>query len=517
MSAAGQLLAGRYRLISRLGSGSMGVVWHAMDERLDRQVAVKQILLPPGLDPTRLQEARNRAMREARIAARLHHPNAVAVHDVAVDEGLPLLVMEYVPAHTLAETMQRHGRLDPVVVARIGAQVASALSAAHAAGIVHRDIKPGNILITEDGTAKLTDFGISHAAGDIAVTQTGLLAGTPAFLAPEIARGQRPTPSSDVFSLGATLYAATEGAPPFGENTDNQIALLHVVAEGRVRPPEHAGALEGVLAGMLAADPAARPDALRSVEVLRSVAGGHPPVQLGEWPTARLATTGPGGTLLDARPVTGTGLPATSAPHGAPPARRRRWIVPLVAGLFAVLLVAAVLVATLGGEKDVAQKPAPPVLTAAAMERAVGEYYQLLPRRTGRAWNRLGPRLRRQGQVRYQQFWGRVERIAIISAPRATGAKTVHVGVELFMRDGSRVREFHQLGMIAHRVRPLIGSDTVLHAETIAPPPPEPKREDKRGKGEDEKEGDGDKKGDDKDGDDKEGAGDGDKKDDEED
>src|SRR5262249_12697536 len=157
-----------------------------------------------------------RAMREARITARLHHPNAVEVYDI-VDEGAgPCLIMQYVPSRSLQEIARDSGPVSPVEAARIGTQVAGALAAAHRAGIVHRDVKPGNVLIAEDGTAKITDFGISHAFDDVSLTSTGLVMGTPAYLAPEIARGASSNFASDVYALGATLYMAVEGRPPFG-------------------------------------------------------------------------------------------------------------------------------------------------------------------------------------------------------------------------------------------------------------------------------------------------------------
>ena len=240
------LVAGRYRLDERVGAGAMGVVWKAVDERLGRTVAVKQMILSPGLDTDAAQVAKQRIMREGRIAARLHHPNAVAVFDVADHDGQPWLVMEYLQSRSLAAVLTERGSLPPAEVATIGRQLADALTAAHAAGIVHRDVKPGNVLLGDGGTVKLTDFGISHATDDVTVTRTGVLAGTPAYLAPEIARGADPTAASDVFSLGATLYTAVEGAPPFGI-TDNTLALLHQVAAGAVRPPRQAGPLTATL------------------------------------------------------------------------------------------------------------------------------------------------------------------------------------------------------------------------------------------------------------------------------
>ncbi|WP_245663308.1 serine/threonine-protein kinase [Nocardia inohanensis] len=252
----------------------MGVVWRATDVRLRRTVAVKQLLLGPGLTRSAAIEAKMRAMREGRIAARLHHPNAVTVFDVAEEDGQPWLVMEYVNAVSLAALMREKGRLEPTEVGRIGAKVAAALAAAHKAGIVHRDVKPANILVADDGTVKITDFGISRATGDVTVTSTGFLAGTPAYLSPEVARGENPEPASDVFALGSTLYAAVEGAPPFGEG-DNPLAVLHSVARAQVPEAPHAAALWPVLVDLLAADADDRPTMEQAAERLQAVADGR--------------------------------------------------------------------------------------------------------------------------------------------------------------------------------------------------------------------------------------------------
>ncbi|MEC3917156.1 serine/threonine-protein kinase [Nocardia sp. CDC160] len=271
-----RLIAGRYRLTDPIGTGAMGVVWRATDVRLRRTVAVKQLLLTPGLTRSQAVEARMRAMREGRIAARLHHPNAVTVFDVAEEDGQPWLVMEYVDAVSLAALMREKGRLAPTEVARIGAKVAEALAAAHKAGIVHRDVKPANILVADDGTVKITDFGISRATGDVTVTSTGFLAGTPAYLSPEVARGENPEPASDVFALGSTLYAAVEGKPPFGEG-DNPLAVLHSVARAQVPQPVHAAALGPVLMDLLAAEAGDRPTMAQAADRLQAVAEGRAP------------------------------------------------------------------------------------------------------------------------------------------------------------------------------------------------------------------------------------------------
>jgi hypothetical protein len=189
------------------------------------------------------------------------------VFDVVVEDDRPWLVMEYLPAHSLAGLLAERGGLGPDEAARIGGRVASALAAAHAAGIVHRDVKPSNVLIGHDGRVKLTDFGISRAAGDGTLTDSGMITGTPAYLAPEVARGEQPSPASDVFSLGATLYAAIEGQSPHGVS-DNSFGLLYRAAAGRIEPPRRSGALTGVLMGLLASDPAQRPTAAEAVELL---------------------------------------------------------------------------------------------------------------------------------------------------------------------------------------------------------------------------------------------------------
>lgn len=236
----------------------MGVVWEAWDERLQRPVAVKQLHTQAGLSASEAELASKRAMREARITARLHHPHAVTVYDVVEHDNNPCLIMQYLPSTNLQAVMAQRHYLAPTEVARIGAELASALAAAHQVGIVHRDVKPGNVLIAEDGAAKLTDFGVSHALGDVTLTSTGMVTGTPAYLAPEVARGADSNFASDVFSLGSTLYAATEGTPPFGTD-QNPMAVLHKVASGQFLPPRRSGPLTPLLLRMLAADPADRP------------------------------------------------------------------------------------------------------------------------------------------------------------------------------------------------------------------------------------------------------------------
>ncbi|WP_442875846.1 protein kinase domain-containing protein [Amycolatopsis sp. NBC_01488] len=253
----------------------MGVVWRATDVRLERDVAIKQILPQPGVSETERDNMRQRAMREAKNAARFQHPNAIVVFDIAEHNGDPCLVMEYLNGPSLSTILAEEGTLPLGRIARIGEQVASALVAAHRAGIVHRDVKPGNILIDETGTAKITDFGISRAAGDMTLTATGLIGGTPAYLAPELARGADPVPSSDVFALGATLYQAIEGTTPYG-NTTNQLALLYAAANGQINPPVQAGAATALLMSLLRSEPGERPSMAEARERLAALARTEP-------------------------------------------------------------------------------------------------------------------------------------------------------------------------------------------------------------------------------------------------
>ena len=269
------LVAGRYRLLSRIGGGGMGTVWLARDQLLDREVAVKQVISTEGLSEDTADTIRQRAMREGRIAARLSHRNAIAMHDVALDSGEPWLVMEYLHSRSVAQILHATGTIDVAQSAQIGAQVADAMVDAHAAGIIHRDIKPGNILIANTGRnaglVKITDFGISHAKDDVTLTQTGIVTGTPAYFAPEVARGQLPSEASDVYSLGATIYTMLEGLPPFGVD-ENSLALLHKVARAKINPITKAGALEPILRKLLEPAPARRPTMAQARDELAAVA-----------------------------------------------------------------------------------------------------------------------------------------------------------------------------------------------------------------------------------------------------
>ncbi|TWH19472.1 serine/threonine-protein kinase [Prauserella rugosa] len=523
----GRLIAERYRLQSRIGTGAMGVVWRAVDERLDRTVAVKQLLLPPGLNEREAETARQRAFREGRMAARLQHPHAITVYNVAEDAGQPVLVMEYLPSRSLSDLLGDGRLLSPPEAARIGAQAASALAAAHAAGVVHRDVKPGNILIADDGTAKITDFGISRAAGDVTLTSTGLFAGTPAYLSPEAARGMDPGPAADVFSLGATLYALVEGTPPFG-TLDNEIALLHKVATGAVDPPRQAGPLAGALQAMLHQDPAQRPTMPQVADGLGSVASGAapqfdpptvpavapvpPPARPSRPDATAIAPTAAAGAAGAQPTGTRVGLPAVGSTGGDGAdgdGRRRRVVIAALAVVGAVLagmLVAEVLVRTTSSSGAEAAPPsttapssaapsssAPPTSTTppkpsrAEMQAAVARYYALVPGDTSAAWQSLGPSLQAQGRDAYEAFWDGIERVNITGGPRAQDDETVQVELLFVPKDGERTREVHQLTMTTSQAGdPLIDADTVVASRPVGGNQGEKKDEDKK----DEKKGD---------------------------
>ena len=266
---AGRVVAGRYTLRRLLGRGGMGSVWLASDAVLGRDVAVKEVTFPVSLSDEERRSLRERTFREARAAARFEHAQATTVHDVVEEDGRPWIVMEHVPSQSLSELVSEGGPLPVEQVVRIGLDVLDALSAAHRAGIVHRDVKPGNVLVDEHGRAWLTDFGIATSVGDQHLTQHGVVLGSPPYIAPERARGDEPGPPADLWAFGATLYAAVAGAPPF-ERADAISTLLAVTSE---EPPPLPGAptLEPVLRALLRKDPAARMTAEQAAAALRQV------------------------------------------------------------------------------------------------------------------------------------------------------------------------------------------------------------------------------------------------------
>lgn len=261
---AGGLLGGRYRLIEPVGHGGMGQVWRGHDEVLDRQVAVKQILLPAGVSEQQRDLLIRRVQREARAAARLNHPGIVTVHDVIEHQGAPTIVMEFLTGTSLGAEIERVGRLPVEQVAHIGAAMLDALREAHRAGIVHRDLKPDNVLLAGKRVV-ITDFGIASMADATTLTVSGMILGTPRYMAPEQIEGH-PTPASDLWCLGATLYTAVEGKPPFDGQT--LAALYAAILTQDPRPVEHAGPLAPVLQALLVKDPARRASAQEAYHAL---------------------------------------------------------------------------------------------------------------------------------------------------------------------------------------------------------------------------------------------------------
>ena len=522
MAGDDDLIAGRYRLIARLGSGAMGVVWHARDERLHRSVAIKQLLLPRELSEAEVDEANRRAMREARITARLHHPHAVAVYDVADHNNQPFLVMEYLPSQSLAAVLLLQGVLPPETVARIGSQISAALTTAHQAGIVHRDIKPGNVLLTADGIAKITDFGVSHAVGEVSVTATGILAGTPAYLSPEVAQGNSADFASDVFSLGATLYAALEGTPPFGLN-DNAIALLHQVAAGQIAPPQRSGPLTPLLLDLLQRHPEQRPTMQKAHERLAALAADlaaphrNPPTRtlplLGDRPPAipipaapqtGVQPTSPAQKAVPAAPTTVTATPQqhpSSMGDGDQGTRRRRSL----AGIAAAALLsplAAVLIshATTGdttaihpntsGSATQSHQPAPrqptPRSTAPAstsltpavpettqdtqnqLRQAITDYYALMPQNLSAGWERLTAKYQQNhagGFTGYQNFWNTVKRVTVADVS-ATQEGTVDATINYVLKDGRVLQEQTSYQLVAQDGLWKIDSSAVRSSRT---------------------------------------------------
>ncbi|MGJ3559157.1 serine/threonine-protein kinase [Streptomyces sp. INA 01156] len=268
-----RVIAGRYRLLSPLGEGGMGTVWRARDEVLHREVAVKEVRAPAGLSAADVERMYTRLEREAWAAARITDRNVVTVYDVATEDGRPWIVMELVRGLSLADVLEAEGPLDPRRAAHVGAEVLAALRAAHGAGVLHRDVKPANVLIANDGRIVLTDFGIAVVEGSSALTMTGEVVGSPEFLAPERALGRAPA-QSDLWSLGVLLYASVEGCSPFRQATP--LSTLRAIVDEELPPPRRAGPLAPVVEGLLREDPAERLPAERAQQDLRLVAAGVP-------------------------------------------------------------------------------------------------------------------------------------------------------------------------------------------------------------------------------------------------
>jgi serine/threonine protein kinase len=499
------LIAGRYRVVRAVGKGGMGTVWLCADEMLGREVAVKQIGSLPGESATDTA----RALREARSSAALNHKNVVSVFDVVDGDGGAWLVMEYVPSRTLAELVRDEGPLDARRAAMIGAQIADGLAAAHAAGTIHRDVKPGNVLVTEDGTAKISDFGIARMDGGDQITRTGLVTGTPSYFSPELARGEDPDASSDVYALGATLYTAVEGEPPYPEHR-NALALLQTIAAQEPEPPHNAGPLAGPISRMMDRDPSTRWSMADAAHALHRVADGG-----SAGPEDHTAVMTAGTVAAAAAP------PADPAPRVTPGYDEdddRRSRTPLLVAALLLLLVLALGAgyALLAGEDDPERRPAAqntptrsdgpsdepssaeeptpegeptpeeqeepepepepgnagqeqPASGGRAQEQAVEEYFATVPEDTDAGWARLSPRMQEEtGRDDYESWWGSVERVDLADAHAVPGQDAVDVTLTYHFDDGSATEERQRLTLVRSDGGYLIDDDEVLSSRTVS-------------------------------------------------
>lgn len=458
-----ELIGGRYRVEAAIGQGGMGTVWLCRDETLARDVAVKQVGLLPGESVTDSA----RALREARSSAALSHRNVVTVFDVVEESGHIWMVMENVPSRSLSDIIRAEGALDPEQVARIGAQVADGLASAHAAGITHRDVKPGNVLVRDDGVAKISDFGIARTAGDPALTQSGLFIGTPTYFSPELARGAEPDPSADVWALGATLYAAVEGRPPYEQKT-NAMAVLSEIANDPPPPPKRAGFLEPALRRMLDSDAKSRWSMADAAHALHQLAERHSH-------RTRTATTAP--------------PQRTSPPPDPEPSRRRRGV------LLPLLVVAAVLLAggigyaltndadpadsaesgdaPAAGTREPSATPSesrdPDAATPTDRSAAAGspgqvafleDYFTTVPDDLDAGWSMLSPGMKSVGRDSYEGFWGSVSSVrASRFSPRGD---TVDLTLRYTMDDGRVSVERHRIELVRGNGGYLIDDDTPI-------------------------------------------------------
>ncbi len=469
-----EMIGGRYRVESAIGRGGMGTVWLCLDETLHRHVAVKQVGLLPGESVTDSA----RALREARSSAGLSHRNVVTVFDVVEEAGHVWLVMEHVRGRSLSQIIKQDGPLDPATVAEIGAQVADGLFALHEDGIMHRDVKPGNVLIREDGLAKISDFGIARTAGDATLTQSGYLTGTPSYFSPALARGAEPTPADDVWALGATLYAAVEGHSPYPQR-NNPVEVLHEITSAQPPHPRDAQFLEPALQRMLDRDPSSRWSMADAKHTLRRLADAHrPDATLAQTrSTVSAFSPAPAGPAEPAAPASPV-APAPRAeqveevvPARAPTptrnrGRRRRSRVLLIA--LAVLLVGGGIAfaatqlgvgATLSGttgekspkgsttedstKPNAPQSPSDPSSSSGtgAREDFIRDYYAKAPGGSDEAWAMLAPGMQSMGRDRYLGFWRTIESVAVRDVQVASDGNIVEVTLVYRTTDGRTTTE----------------------------------------------------------------------------
>jgi serine/threonine protein kinase len=499
------LIGQRYRVQRAIGQGGMGTVWLCRDETLARDVAVKQVGLLPGESLTDSA----RALREARSSAALSHRSVVTVFDVVEEAQSIWLVMEYLPSRSLSDVIRDEGPLAPDRAARICAQVADGLAAAHAAGTIHRDVKPGNVLVGEDDEAKISDFGIARRDGDATVTTDGLITGTPHYFSPELATGQPPAAPADVWALGATLYAAVEGSPPYPPQ-QNALAVLQDIVERRPPAPRHAGELEPVLSRMLDRDPASRWSMADVAQALHRIGDA------GVEHTRVVTTATPGVTPSSARSSRGGRAAGVSADPPAETstdtgARRRRGWLPVAAALAALVVLGGVgLALLLGGDDEggtpaaspesdgasassapetAASEPTPtpseepssspspsPSQTASApagdrqeQYDAVSTYFSAAPGDPDAGWELVGPEVQQVGRDSYDGFWGSIESVRTSDLEPGPTDDTVEATLLYRFDDGRTVRERQRLTLLrADSGELLINGNTVLSSESVS-------------------------------------------------
>lgn len=478
-----ETIGGRYELLREIGRGGMGAVYLCNDRLLGREVAAKQLGGLPGESTPHLA----RALREARTSAALSHPNVVSIYD-AVEEGHHVwLVMEYLPSRTLSQLTREDGPLSPGRAAHVGAQVAEGLTVAHSRGTVHRDVKPGNVLVGDDDHAKISDFGIARSVDDETLTQTGMVTGTPVYFSPQLARGLTATPADDVWALGATLYSAVEGEAPWPPQ-ENSLALLVHIAENPAPEPRRAGALGPIIRRMMAADPDDRPSMAAVAQELRAIAQGAqsdergtltlPAPELHEPTRERTPVAAAAVPVRQAEPR--PGLAAAVPYESAADQRTRRWLLPLLGIAVAVLVVVAaafVVGDLLGGDgsdptteasespsaessnatsgasgatpkgnsptsaetsTETSAETSADEVSTTSPEQFVSDYYALLPADTSAAWDLLSDEM--QAQVgsygSYQGFWRTIEAVSVESTG-AESADTVVVELTYTTAEGT--------------------------------------------------------------------------------
>ena len=413
------MIGGRYSLDREIGRGGMGAVWLGRDEVLGRVVAIKRLgIIRGGSGPALV-----RAEREARIAARVNNPHVVAVFDLVVEGDHQWLVMEYVEGRTLAELVHEQGRLTPDQAAPILAQAAEALTAAHAAGVVHRDVKPSNILVTAEGHVKLSDFGIARAEADASLTQTGLVTGSPAYISPEVASGSQATAASDVWSLGATLFHTLSGRPPY-EVSDNVLGALYRIVHEDPPRLDDAGWLTPLVESSMTHDPSRRWSMAEVTDFLKSGPGAALPAAADE-PDQRTEV------MPAVPPPTPSPAPASDSTRDARPARRSGGVLPWLVGAAVVALVAMIGLIVFYGNEDPPDAPSgeptsqsPPTTSpgetaeanAEDMEAFVSDYLATASSDPPSGFEMLTPEFKAAsgGLEGYESFWGSVSNVDLL-------------------------------------------------------------------------------------------------------